>query len=199
MEQLSRLKEALRKRYPGEEVDVLAEMLNLAAEKGSVAYEEVRCDDEAKQGLLLLAYKERLLLPTGTANASMSLAWEDVTLKAKPGETYEMPNVIRNLILHAKEKGEWSPEAAVKRYLEEIAEPEADIMVNVFKGIVEEVKRAGRGAAAKITPETIKKVCRDRNLKVDMSKLIVEFKGGGIISPSVGSPITYEVNPSLID
>jgi hypothetical protein len=32
-----------------------------------------------------------------------------------------------------------------------------------------------------------------------MSKLIVEFKGGAIISPSVGSPITYEVNPSLID
>lgn len=142
MEQLSRLKEALRRRYPGEEVDVLAEMLNLAAEKGGVAYEEVRCDDEAKQGLLLLAYKERLLLPTGTANASTSLAWEDATLKAKPGETYGMPNVIRNLILHAKEEGEWSPEAAVKRYLEEIAEPEADIMVNVFKGIVEEVKRA---------------------------------------------------------
>jgi len=72
-------------------------------------------------------------------------------------------------------------------------------MVNVFKGIVEEVKRAGRGAAAKIMPETIKKVFRDRNLKVDMSKLIVEFKGGGIISPNVGSKITYEVNPSLIE
>jgi hypothetical protein len=36
-----------------------------------------------------------------------------------------------------------------------------------------------------------------------MNKLIVEFKGGGIISPNITSPpiegtITYEINPSLI-
>jgi hypothetical protein len=204
MEQLKRLSEVLKRRYPGEQNNILAEMLALAAEKGKIAYEEIKCDDETKRNLLLLTFKERLLLPTGITNASISLAWEDRTLKAKPGETHEMPNVIQHLILHAKETGEWSPETAVKKYLQEIAEPEADKMLNAFKGIIEEVNNPTRQCTTvKITPETIKKVCQKHNIKINMNKLIVEFKGGGIISPNITNPqkegtITYEINPSLI-
>jgi hypothetical protein len=204
MEQLNRLREVLKRRYPGEQASILAEVLALAAEKGKISYEEIKCDEETKRNLLLLAYKERLLLPTGTTNVSISLAWEDRTLKAKPGETYEMPNVIQHLILHAKETGEWNPETAVKNYLKEIGEPEADKMLNIFKGIIEEVNNPkSQGTMVEITPETIQKVCQKHNLKINMNKLIVEFKGGGIISPNITSPpiegtITYEINPSLI-
>ena len=63
MERLKRLVEVLKRRYPGERADVLAEILALAAERGRIAYEEIECDDETKLDLLLLAYKERLLLP----------------------------------------------------------------------------------------------------------------------------------------
>jgi hypothetical protein len=202
MEKLKRLVEVLKRRYPGERADVLAEILALAAERGRIAYEEIECDDETKLDLLLLAYKERLLLPIEMPSTSKSLAWEDVALEARPGEMYEMPNVIRHLILHAEETGEWNPEAAVERYLREIAEQEADKALLVFKGIVEEVS-GGRGTTAKVTPETIKEVCRKHCLKIDMNKLIAEFKGGGIMSPSItilrkeGS-IAYEVNPSLM-
>ena len=204
MEQLNMLREVLKRRYPGEQVSLLAEVLALAAEKGEISYEEIKCDDEAKRNLLLLTYKERLLLPTGASNVSMSLAWEDRILKARPGETYEMPNVVRHLILHAKEKGEWSPETAVKKYLQEIGESEADKTLDAFKGIIEEVSSLiSRGIMVKITSETIKKVCQKHNLKINMNRLIVEFKGGGIISPNITNPpkegtITYEINPSLI-
>jgi hypothetical protein len=201
MKQLNRLKEVLERRYPGERVDALAEVLALAAEKGKIAYEEIEYDDETKRNLLLLAYSERILLPTGTSKAFISLAWKDRTLKARPGETYEMPNVIQHLILHAGETGEWSPETAVKKYLQEIGEPEAAKVLKVFKGIIEEVT-ASQGTTIKITPETIKKVCQKHNIKINMNRLIVEFKGGGIISPDLTDPkggtITYEVNPSLI-
>jgi hypothetical protein len=123
MEQLNRLREVLKRRYPGEQASILAEVLALAAEKGKISYNKIKCDEETRRNMLLLTYKERLLLPTGTTNVSISLAWEDRTLKAKPGETYEMPNVIQHLILHAKETGEWNPETAVKKYLKEIGEP----------------------------------------------------------------------------
>ena len=204
MEHLNRLREVLKKRYPGEQTSILAAMLALAAEKGKIAYEEISCDDETKRSLLLLAYKERLLLPIRTGKAFISLAWEDRTLTAKPGENYEMPNVIRHLIFHAKEKGEWNPETAIKKYLQEIAEPEADKMLKAFKGITEEVNNTTRQCAtAKITPDTIKRVCEKHGLKINMNRLIVEFKGGGIISPNITNPskegtIIYEINPSLI-
>jgi hypothetical protein len=77
-------------------------------------------------------------------------------------------------------------------------------MLNIFKGIIEEVNNpTSQSTMVKITPETIKKVCQKHNLKINMNKLIVEFKGGGIISPNITNPskegtITYEINPSLI-
>jgi len=178
--------------------------LALAAEKGEISYEEINCDDETKRSLLLLAYKERLLLPIWTSKASISLAWEERTLTTKPGEIYEMPNVIRHVICHAKEKGEWVPETAVKKYLEEIEEPETDKILNAFKEIIEEVNNSTRRCiTVKITPNTIKRVCEKHGLKINMNRLIVEFKGGGIISPNITNPskegtITYEINPSLI-
>ena len=162
MEQLNRLREVLKRRYPGEQASILAEVLALAAEKGKISYEEIKCDEKTKRNLPLLTYKERLLLPIAraieTSSASISLAWEDRTPKAEPGETYEMPNIIQHLILHAKETGEWSPETAVKNYLKEIGEPEADKMLNIFKGIIEEVNNpTSQGTMVKIYQKQSKK------------------------------------------
>ncbi|MEM3766779.1 MAG: hypothetical protein QXU46_07155, partial [Candidatus Bathyarchaeia archaeon] len=139
MESLNRLREVLKRKFPGEQTSLLAAMLASASEKGIISYEEVDCDEETKRSLLLLAYKERLLLPVKTSKNLSSLAWQDRILNAKPGETYEMPNVIRHLINHAKETGEWKPELAVKKYLEEIAEPDADKMLTVFNEIRREI------------------------------------------------------------
>ena len=203
LESLNRLREALKRRYPGEQTSILAAILASASEKGKISYEEIDCDEETKRSLLLLAYKERLLLPVKTSEASISLAWQDRILVAKPGETYEMPNIIRHLINHAKETGEWNPEAAVKKYLEEIAEPEAEKMLTIFKEISREIINSKQqSSTVKITPDLIKQAAEKHGLKVNMNKLIVEFKGGGIISPNITNPtkegLTYEVNPALM-
>jgi len=81
-----------------------------------------------------------------------------------------MLNVIRHLINHAKETGEWNPEIAVKRYLEEIAEPEADKMLKVFKGIRQEItSQTEQHTTVKITPYLIKQVSEKHGLKIDMN------------------------------
>ncbi len=202
MESLNRLREALKRQFPGEQTTILATTLASASKKGKISYEEIDCNEETKQSLLLLAYKERLLLPIKTSEASMSLAWQDRILVAKPGEIYEMPNVIRHLINHAKETGEWNPEIAVKKYLEEIAEPEAEKMLTVFKEMRREIINSTQHpTTVRITPNLIKQAAEKHTLKVNMNKLIVEFKGGGVISPCISNPskegITYEINPSL--
>lgn len=205
MESLNRLREVLKRKFPGEQTSLLAAMLASASEKGIISYEEVDCDEETKRSLLLSAYKERLLLPVKTSKNLLSLAWQDRILNAKPGETYEMPNVIRHPINHAKETSEWKPELAVKKYLEEIAEPDADKMLTVFNEIRREIiSQKDPHTIVKITPHMIKQAAEKHGLKVNMNKLIVEFKGGGIINPHINNPnstkerITYEVNPSLI-
>ncbi|MEM3898780.1 MAG: hypothetical protein QXD34_03115 [Candidatus Bathyarchaeia archaeon] len=203
MESLKRLNEVLGRRFPGEQTTILAAVLATASKKGRISYEEIDCGDDIKRNLLLLAYRERLLLPVKTSDASISLAWQDRILTAKPGEIYEMPNVIRHLINHAKETGEWNPELAVEKYLEEIAEPDADEMLTVFKEIRREIKsQTAPHATVKITPHLMKQAAEKHKLKVNMNKLIVEFKGGGIINPHVDNPskegITYEVNLSLL-
>lgn len=202
MESLNRLRGALKRRYPGEQVSILAEILALASEKGEISYEEIGCDEETKRSLLLLAYKERLLLPVKT-EPSISLAWQDRILVAKPGETYEMPNVIRCLIKYAKETGEWNPDIAVKNYLEEIVEPEAEKMLTIFREIRREIiNSTQQPQTIKVTPDQIRQAAEKQGLKVNMNRLIVEFKGGGIISPNITNPtkegLTYEVNPALI-
>jgi hypothetical protein len=50
-------------------------------------------------------------------------------------------------------------------------------MLNIFKGIIEEVNNpTSQGTMVKITPETIKKVCQKHNLKINMNKLIVDSR-----------------------
>ncbi len=158
----------LKRRFPKEKVNALAVMLSLASEKGIISYEEVECDEETKQNLLLLAYKERLLMPVSASKMPLSLAWEGRTFTAKRGEKYEMPNVIRHLISYAMETGEWNPEVAVRKYLKEISEVEMEEMVKVFKEIREEAKESGM---MKVTPSFVKQICERNKLKIDLNKL----------------------------
>jgi len=46
--------------------------------------------------------------------------------KADLEEKYEMPHVIRNLVRNAEKNGKWSPDYAIKKYLEDIGESESD-------------------------------------------------------------------------
>jgi hypothetical protein len=68
------LEEALKRRFSGEDVKPIAEILSIASEAGKITYEEPEIHDEVKDDLFILLERERLLIP---AHTSRSLAWED--------------------------------------------------------------------------------------------------------------------------
>ncbi|MGQ9723581.1 MAG: hypothetical protein ACUVXA_19950 [Candidatus Jordarchaeum sp.] len=204
MNNLNKLSSALKTRYPGVEVNSLAALLSLASKNGRIYYEEIDCDKEAKEDILLLAYNQRLLIPTRMLSKySASLAWEDSILTLQAGEVYEMPNVIQNLVAHAEETGEWRPEYAIKKYLEDIREREAENILKLFCKIRSEISSSKTSfAVKKITPQLLRDISQKLQLKTSIDKIIVELKAGGVISPCLRNfsrdGILYEVNPSLL-
>ncbi len=181
--------EVLRERFPGLDAPSLAKVLLLAAERGKVSYEEAVGDE-----LLLFAEEERLLLPVRT---SRGLAWEDRVLVLASGEEYEMPTVVRHLVLRAAEAGDWDPEYAVRRYLEEIGEAEVERVLDLLHRVLEEGRRTGR-----VSAEQLRRYAEEVGLSSSLSRLIAELKGGGVISPCLraslpSGPLQYEINPSL--
>ena len=75
----------------------LSQVLAYAAVRGTVSYQEIKeIIKDDPEDVLLLADKWRLLLPVRTAKSS---GWEDRLLLLKDGEIYEIPNIIRYLII----------------------------------------------------------------------------------------------------
>ena len=187
-----RLKKALEKRFTGEDVNPIAEILFAASESGRITYDEPEIRDEVKDDLFILLEKERLLIP---ARTSRSLAWEDRMMVLRPGEIFEVPNAILHLIRYAKETGEWKPYHAIKAYLEDIGEKSPEIILSIFK----EIKGDAKGLM--VTPEHLLRAADELNLTAEIGRIIAELKGGGIISPCLRDPshLLYEINPSLIE
>jgi len=185
----SKLVHVLRERFPEVEARPFAEALLLAARKGKVSYSEV-----GEEGMILLANAERLLVPVRTYR---SLAWEDRVLTLKPGEEYEMPTVVRHMVLRAAEAGRWNPDHAVRRYLDEIGEMDRERVLELFHRVLE-----GSRWTRKISAEQLGDYAREVGLSGVLSRLTAELKGGGIISPCLqaslfSGSLQYEVNPSL--
>ena len=189
---IERLEDALRRRFPGEDVKPIAKILSIASEAGRITYEEPEIHDEVKDDLFILLERERLLIP---ARTSRSLAWEDRMMILKPGEVFEVPNTILHLIRYMKETGEWSPHHAIKAYLEEIGEQSPEVILSMFNEIKGETK------GLMVTPEDLLRASDELNLTAEIGRIIAELKGGGIISPCLRDPshLLYEINPSLIE
>jgi hypothetical protein len=189
-----KLERALRKRFPKEKVGLLAEILSISGRKKEISYEEIVVRKEVKDELLLFAEGERLLLP----NAMKSLAWDDRFLTLRLGEKYKMPNVVEYLVENAGRTGEWDPDYAIERYLREIGENEAGSVMKIFNKVEEKIK------GSKLTPETLKESLNELGLKMNIEKVIIELKGGGIISPCLRDSertghLQYEINPSCLN
>jgi hypothetical protein len=203
MKDLNKLEQALERRFPGEKLSSLAKLLSTASEKGKITFEGIEAEKGAKEDHLLFLYGERLLIPTRTSQVSRSLAWEDRLLITKPRETYEMRNAIRYLIRNAEETGEWKPNYAVRRYLEDIGEIEVEKIVRLFQEVREKVVSSEILSKTKrITPELLKECSERLGLELNIDKTIAELKGGGIMSPCLRNfssyGIRYEMNPSLL-
>ena len=181
----------------GDLTGCLAAVLDRAAIKGNISYQEIEeVVNENAEDVLLLACEWRLLLPVRTVK---SAAWEDRLLLCKPGESYEVPNIVRYAVEEAERTGEWSPGEAIARLFKKMDDP-------TWETISVLVRRLGeKSKDCRISAAQIRKECSELGLAQRLDMLIAELKGSGVMSPKLGSfaevkregsPL-YELNPSL--
>jgi hypothetical protein len=181
----------------GELINLLAQVLAHASERGRVSYHEIsEITSGDAEDVLLLGNEWRLILPVRTLK---SAAWEDRLLLFEPGEEYEIPNIVRYLVEEAKMTGHWEAGRALAELFREMGEPN-------WEQIPELVQELGRRAKNyKINAIQIKEICSKLAMGNRVDTLIAELKGSGVMSPKLGSlaevsraasPI-YELNPSL--
>ena len=177
--------------YPEEDQEPLVETLLLAAEKEKLQYNELQIPEPVKEDLLMLLERERVLIPFET---SKTIAWEDRVLSFKPGETYEVPHIVRNMLSRAEETGRLDPRHALSRYLREIGEPEPETLTVFFNRVLDKVEDG------RISAEALSEIADELSLEHRMGTIMAELKGGGVISPCLRDPsaLSYEVNPFLL-
>jgi hypothetical protein len=181
----------------GELINLLAQVMAHASERGRVAYHEIEeIIGDNVEDVLLLGNEWRLILPVRTLK---SAAWEDRLLLSEPGEEYEIPNIVRYLVEKAKMTGRWEAGRALAELFREMGEPNWDQIPELVKELGQQAKNY------KITAIQIKEICNKLALGNRVDTLIAELKGSGVMSPKLGSlaevsraeaPI-YELNPSL--
>jgi len=181
----------------GELVSRLAQVLAHASKRGRVSYREIEnmVNGDAED-VLLLGNEWRLLLPVRTLK---SAAWEDRLLVAKPGESYEVPSLVRCLVEESSRTGCWDPEHAITKLFRDMGEPDWEQIPKLVERLEKQAKDY------RITATQIKTVCNELGLGGRVDALIAELKGSGVMSPKLGAiaevsragiPI-YELNPSL--
>ena len=187
----TKLQRVLRRLYPGENAEAMARVLAKASRRGWITYGEIDLDEAERLDLMLLLIEERLLIPKASVK---SMAWEDRLARFKADEVYEMPHAIRNLIQIALEGGVWNPREAVRRYLNEIGEERAEVILTLLDRMVERVE------GYRVDAETLRGLMEELGLGREINRVIAELKGGGILSPSLRDPrrLKYEVNPALM-
>jgi hypothetical protein len=175
----------------------LGSVLDLASQKGNISYQEVnKIVNDRAEDILLLGNEQRLLLPVRTAK---SAAWEDRLLLCKPGESYEVPNIIRYIVEEAHNTGCWNPADAISKLFKEIGEPDWEKIPILIERLGEE------SDGYRISAAKIRKICAELGLANRVDMLIAELKGSGIMSPKLGSFVEvnregsplYELNPSI--
>jgi hypothetical protein len=192
------LENALRRLLKNSELaGCLASVLERASKRGNISYQEVdRIVNDKAEDVLLLGSEWRLLLPVRTVK---SAAWEDRLLLCKPGESYEVPNIVRYIVENAGKTGCWNPADAINKLFKEMCEPAWERMPKLIERLREKAK------CYRISAAQIRKACVELGLANRVDMLIAELKGSGVMSPKLGSfaevnregsPL-YELNPSL--
>lgn len=197
-DQLNKLVKALSRFLDQNElINHLARVLAYASKTGRVYYQQIQGVTKGDlDEVLLEANQWRFLLPVRTVK---SAAWEDRLLLVKPGEVYEMPNIIKYLVQNASQTGEWQPGQALAELFKAMGDPD-------WERIPTLVKRMGKGAKdRRINAVQIGEICTQLGLKERLDQLIAELKASGVISPKLTpfpevhqerAPI-YELNPAL--
>ena len=195
---MDKLEKAISALLEDAEVAVpLAAVLAYASKTGRISYNGVtEITGDNPEEVLLLGNKWRLLLPM---RVEKSGAWEDRLLLCKPGESYELPNVVRYLVQNASKTGHWAPIRAIAEVFKEMDEPDWQKMPELLAELGESARNY------QISATQIGQMCSRVSLGKKVDVLIAELKAAGVMSPKLGSlaevsragsPL-YELNPSL--
>jgi hypothetical protein len=181
----------------GDPISQLTHVLAAACVTGTIPYSEVeKASGEDTEDVVLVAWKWRLLVPMRMSRCG---EWDDRLLVAEPGETFEMPNIVRFLVQGAMDVAEWNSNSAVLNLFNVMEEPNWERIPALVSKLHE------RSSNNRIDAQEIKKACREVGLEDRIDTLIALLKGSGIMSPNLapiakvtrtGSPI-YELNPCV--
>ena len=194
---MTNLEIVLQNFLKNKEIEQLASILEYSIHKKRISYDEIeniiKCDPE---DVLFIANEWGLLYPIKTFK---SASWEDRVIFARPGEIYEMPNIIKHLVKNALQTGKWDIRSSIIEIFREIGESKYILIPQ----LVENMRNSSIDYT--INAQQIKKICIELGLANKLNTLIAELKAAGIISPKLGSfknvfkahsPI-YEINRSL--
>lgn len=192
---VNRLTMALGQRFKEEEAKEAARVLCTATSKDCIVYQEIDLPIDVKQELVVLLHQERLLISL-TPSFGGGSAWQDRRLCFEMEERYQVLPVVRCLVQQAMKSGKW-----------EIATAEAECIREAGRNIIEEIleylKTLKQSASNYIvSPETMRAVAFQLNLKLDLHDTIDDFTRFGIISPPMKASLRsglalYEINPTL--
>jgi hypothetical protein len=185
------LKKALNKFYPEEDLESITDALIFAVDKDLIENKEIPLNAQIKEDILMTLEKDRVLIPHST---SKTIAWEDRMLTFRPDEKYEIPHVVRYLIMKGLKIGEYDLDYALTRYLKEIGLTDPSNILTFLDTLYNKVD------IGKISADAIANISKELNLESNMGSIIAFLKGGGIISPSLRNPaeLKYEVNPLIL-
>ncbi len=174
-----------------------ARILASALENGAISYEEVsRLAGPAAEDLIFDAWDAKLLIPRRSAACG---EWDYRLLVMGPNEIYDMPNIGCYLVDMAMTHGQWAVDDAVAALYHDMGEPEWERMPIFVRQLFRQADQLV------VTAAGINAACRIAGLYHRTGTMILELKGGGIISPKLAvkslvakkrMPI-YELNPGL--
>ncbi|MBN2334542.1 hypothetical protein JXL21_03210 [Candidatus Bathyarchaeota archaeon] len=187
MDRKLNIEKALGDIFLAEDLGYIAEVLSVASGKSAIQNSEIDLPEAVKEDLLILLDKERILILFGT---SKTIAWEDRLIMFLPDEGYEVPHVIRNMLIRAGKSSELEPFRALKDYLTEIGDAEPEDTISLIEDVLEEIEHG------KISADKLSGAAKKLSLESKMGTIIAVLKGAGVISPCLRNPSTlrYEVN-----
>jgi len=202
---ITNLKNALEERFLNENslnkelINSLAKVLYKSLKKNKISFKEIKILNKGDiTDLILFINEKKLLIPEKSFSGTME--WEDTIFLDKPDEIYEIPNIIKQIIIEALDSGIWDPEKAIIESFKRIGEADYKKMPVLIKELYQCSKNYH------IYGSQIKKKCDDILLGDKVNSIISELKGTGIMSPKLTSsffhsieersPI-YELNPSI--
>ncbi|MFO8100917.1 MAG: hypothetical protein R6U37_01930 [Dehalococcoidia bacterium] len=190
---LEKLTKALANYFPHEDAGNLAILLSTGCRRDSLRYEEIDLEDDLKPDVILLAYRERLLVPLKSLSGS---AWQDKVFSFADGEFYCLPRLVKSLVIEAEKTGLWDRDTALREVLEEAGDRDVERTLEFLEYII------GLAANYRTQIKEMQAVNSEFDFRLDIHDMLDHFIRCGIMSPLTrvslldGSP-TYEINPSL--